>query len=133
MKKKRISEYFEEFIKFINSLETKRRFRVLYVIDYIMNYYVGDRRIPELWSLGLESELKKLKDLGVIKEKYNYWRGNRYLHYYINDEIKDLVEKIVAEKFYPLISEKYITETITKLVKSSIKTAAKLWNVVVKY
>lgn len=126
-------DYFEDFVKYINSLDGEKRFRVLYVVDYVMNYYVGDRRIPELWSLGLESELRKLKDLGIINEKYNYWRGNRYLHYYINDEIRDLVEKLVIEEFYPLISEKFVTETITKLVKSSVKSAAKLWNKVVGY
>jgi len=122
-----------ELEKLVSTISDEKRQRIFYVLDYILHYFTGERRIPKLSELGFGSEVIQLKNVGVIKETSLYCKGHNYSHLYIEKEIQEKIRNLLKEKYYPLFDETKITETIRKITKESLTAASRLWHKVEEF
>jgi|Deesub1362A_J573_1020465.scaffolds.fasta_scaffold00028_137 hypothetical protein len=123
----------KELEKYLKTLPIEDQRRILYVLDYILNYFTGDRRCPVLIELRFFNELQTLKQMGIVKEEKRYWRGNSYDHLSIANDILDAVKKLLEEQYYPTITEEYIKQRIEDVVRNFVTEATELWGDVVEF
>lgn len=124
---------FRELKDLLHKLPPEKRKRTLYVLDYVMNYFVGERRVPQLTSLGFGDELNRLKEIGIVNEVTRYWRGNTYTFLYIKEGLSEKIKELLEKEYYPLFVENKIAEEIAKIVKKSLAAASKLWHKVQEF
>jgi hypothetical protein len=117
-----------ELEKLIISVPEEKRERIFYVLDYVLNYFTGERRIPKLVELSFGSEVNQLKNIGLVKEDSLYWRGHNYSHIYVESELQNEVKNLLKQKYYPLFDENKLAERTRSVVKESLFAATKLWH-----
>jgi len=122
-----------ELNKILGSASEEERERLLYVLDYILNYFTGERRVPKLKELGFSSEVSQLKNIGVVEEKELYWRGHPYKRLLIRENLVSEVRRILQEKYYPLFDENTAVEILSEIIRDSLSVAVKLWNEMLEF
>ena len=118
-----------ELKRLVNALPKEKQRRIFYVLDYILNYFTGERRIPKLNELNFWDEVNQLKKLGLIKERSLYWRGYRYNRLQINYDVVNDVKNLLKERYYPSFDESAVEEKIRNIIKDSLSPATKLWHI----
>ncbi len=124
---------FKEFEKYLKALSPEKRRRVLYVLDYILNYFIGERRGPALIELGFSDELHALKRMVIVKEEKFYWKQHSYNHLSIAQDFLEGVKKLLEEHYYPTITEEYIRGKIEDVVRDFVTEATEFWGDVVEF
>lgn len=119
-----------ELQRLLASSTDENQQKILYVLDYVLNYFVGDRRIPTISYRGFSNELQQLKDIGLIQETRNYWRGNEYLRLFVKQEVKSIIEKLLEERYYPLFTTDNVNRKMREIITSSFPAATKLWSII---
>jgi hypothetical protein len=128
MEKESKDQILDELKKLIARLPEESQRRVFYVLDYILNYFHGERRIQKLSEVGFQRELTELMNLGVVVEASEYWRGRTYPKLLIKEELKEDINNLLREKYYPTFQEEEVAEKLREIVRKSLSTATKLWH-----
>jgi len=131
MKKVKLIDDFKTYLSTLKNEATKRR--IFYVLDYILNYFTGDRREPALDELGFHEEVAILSKMKIIIIDNLTWRGHSYKHMFINPEVSEEIKNILKNMYYPLLTEDYLKRKISQTVKENLKGAIEFWNKVVMF
>jgi len=126
-------EKIEELKKLLKSSSSEERRRFLYVLDYIVNYFTGNRRAPTLNEIGFHYEVSKLKEMGIVKQEKLSWRGYTYDHISIHQDIEEAIKIILEKEYYPSITEDYMREKIREVVREFMAEATEFWSEVVEF
>jgi len=122
-----------ELQKLLSASTEANQQKILYVLDYVLHYFKGERRIPKISSYGSVNEIQQLKEIGIVEETRLYWRGHEYQHLLIKDEVKSEIEKILKERYYPIFDADTTAKKIREIVQSSFPAATRLWQSVQKF
>ncbi|MGD0643595.1 MAG: hypothetical protein ABSA75_01670 [Candidatus Bathyarchaeia archaeon] len=123
-----------ELQRLLESSSNEKQKRIFYTLDYVNNYFVGERREPTLSSQGFSKELQELKDIGAILTTGNNWRGYSYERLFLKQEIVDSIENLLHEKYYPLLEINKVTQKIQAIVKNTPPSAlTKMWSTVSEF
>ncbi|NWF86229.1 hypothetical protein HXY32_00195 [Candidatus Bathyarchaeota archaeon] len=133
MEKESDNQILDELKKLMTRLPEEQQRRAFYVLDYVLNYYRGERRLPKLLEMGFHNELTELKGIGVVVETSEYWRGQTYSRLHIKDELKEEIVNLLREKYHPAFEDKVVTEKLRKIVGKSLSAATKLWHKVEEF
>lgn len=114
------------FKNFLDSLTEKARQRFFYALDYVLNYFRGDRRIPHLY--GINDEIIKLEELGIVYRTSYNWRGNVYLGIKVKEGFEEEIRNLLREKYYPTFKEDEIENMLRNIVREFLSAASELWN-----
>ena len=97
-----------ELQQLLESLPSEKQHRILYALDYVGNYFVGDEKSPS--CLNKDSKrVTTVMDIGVIFKTNNNWRGYEYERLYLNQDIGNSIEKLLHEKYYSSFSPEEVT------------------------
>lgn len=122
-----------ELQKLLNASTEEKQQKILYVLDYVLHYFRGERRIPKISYYVFVNETQQLKEIGIVEETRLYWRGHEYQHLSIKDEVKSEIEKILKERYYPTFDADTTAKKIREIVQSSFPAATRLWQSVQKF
>jgi len=133
MEKESHDQILNELKKHITRLPKQEQRRMFYVLDYILNYFRGERRLPKLLEMGFNNELTELKSMGVVIETSEYWRSQTYSRLHVKEEFKEEIGNLLREKYYLTFEDKEAIEKLTKIVGKSLSAATKLWHKVEEF
>ncbi len=133
MEKESENQILDELKRLIMGLPEQQQRRTFYVLDYVLNYYRGDRRLPKLLEMGFHNELTELKSIGIVIETSEYWRGQTYSRLHVKDELEEEIVNLLKEKYYPAFEEREVTEKLRKVVGKFLFAAIKLWHKVEEF
>ena len=119
--------------KLLNVSPEENQRKILYVMDYVLHYFRGERRIPKIAYYGFANEIQQLKEIGVVEETRLYWRGHEYQHLFVKEEVKNEIERILKERYYPIFDADTTAKRIREIVQSSFPAATRLWQAVQKF
>jgi len=122
-----------ELQKLLNALTEEDQQRIFYVIDYVSKYFTGERRIPKISYYGFSKELQQLKEIGIIEETRLYWKGHEYPRLLLKDQIKNEIERLLKERYYPLFNSDNTAKKMREIITKSFPAATKLWHMVQKF
>jgi len=122
-----------ELNKLLRASTEEERQKILYVLDYVLNYFIGERRIPKISEYGFFSQIEQLRKIGVVKELKIYWRGHKYTRLALESNIEGEIRSLLKEKYHPQFTEEYVERRIREIVRSSFSAATKLWHKVQEY
>ncbi|MGB8781418.1 MAG: hypothetical protein WCD81_12320 [Candidatus Bathyarchaeia archaeon] len=116
-----------ELTKLLNESTEVSRQRIFYVLDYAVNYFKGERRIPKI-THEFPTEVQKLKEMEVVEEAPLYWKGNKYLRIFVKAEAAVEISRLLKERYYPIFTLDAVTVRIRESVISAFPAAARLWS-----
>lgn len=133
MEKESEDQILDELKKLITRLPEQQQRRIFYVLDYVLNYFRGERRVPKLLEMGFHNELTELKSVGLVIETSEYWRGQTYSRLHVQEELREEISSLLREKYYQAFKDEEVTEKLRKIVGKSLSVTAKLWHTVEEF
>jgi len=109
---------FEEIVDSWKGIPIEKQRRLFYVLDYVLNYHTGDRHLWKPLEEKFAEELEYLKNKNLILTKT---MKDRYMGSYekleINENFLNQIKGLLVQKYYPMFSEKEVSETINTLIQ----------------
>lgn len=119
----------DDLNKYIQGLNEGNRSKLLYVLDYVLNYKKGWRFLHKLSELNLWNELNALTQLRIVKkEKETDYRGNAYEVLSIGEENKSFIRSMLKERYFPTFANlKKIRQSLLQIINDNFNVATKIY------
>lgn len=116
-----------ELERHFNGLEEPEKVRLLYVLDYVLNYKRGWRYVPKLSEFDFWQHLDNLIKIGVVtKFTETDYKHNSYEALKIVETSLEQVNRFLSDFYFPRFTEKEVREKVSEIIQQNLATSSRL-------